>query len=217
MAPESIVAGIDVGGPRKGYHLAILRQRQILAVVNSTDPQQILRQCLDAGVSAIAIDAPSQWTSNAASHRTIRSAERALLQAGIHCFFTPTRERAAANQSGFYEWMFQGEALYQALAAHYPPARQTQPSTPFCCETFPHAITHQALGSETRARLKRSQRSQLLQAIGLADPQLDSIDTLDATLCALSAQAILQGASQAYGEAEDGFIFVPQREFWGTT
>ena len=204
----AIVAGIDVGGAAKGFHLAILRDGQVIHFEQSREAARLAATCRQFGVAAIGIDAPSQWATVGSG----RSAERALARAGMSCFATPTRERAAANATGFYDWMFQGEQLYQALAATYPPLRTAgYAGAPCCFETFPHAITCALLGvAVVSAKQRRVQRRQALECAGIATTALRSIDAVDAALCALAAACLLRGAVRAYGEAGDGYIFVPE-------
>jgi predicted nuclease with RNAse H fold len=207
-----VVAGIDVGGVNKGHHLAILRDGQIIHIEQSREATCLAATCRRFEVVAIGIDAPSQWATAGGG----RAAERALARAGMSCFATPTRERAAANAAGFYDWMFQGEQLYRALAATHPPLRTAgYAGAPCCFETFPHAITCALLGvAVVSAKQKRVQRRQALKCVGIATAALRSIDAVDAALCALAAACLLRGAVRVYGEAADGYIFVP--EFSGT-
>jgi len=60
------------------------------------------------------------------------------------------------------------------------------------------------------AKLKRLQRSQLLEQAGLESQPLKSIDALDAALCALMAGYLLLGQVRAYGDVESGYIFTPE-------
>ena len=207
---DATVAGIDVGGAAKGYHLAILRDGQVIHVEQSRDATHLAATCQQFEAAAIGIDAPSQWATASGG----RAAERALMRAGMSCFATPTRERAAANATGFYDWMFQGEQLYCALAATHPPLRTAgHAGAPCCFETFPHAITCALLGvAVVSAKQKRVQRRQALERAGIATTALRSIDAVDAALCALAAACLLRGAVRAYGEGEagDGYIFVPE-------
>lgn len=205
---SATVAGIDVGGANKGYHLAILRAGQVIHVEQSREAMRLAATCRQFAVAAIGIDAPSQWATAGGG----RAAERALARAGMSCFATPTRERAAANATGFYDWMFQGEELYRALAVTHPPLRTAGHAGASCCfETFPHAITCALLGvTVASAKQKRVQRRQALERVGIATTALRSIDAVDAALCALAAACLLRGAVRAYGEAADGHIFVPE-------
>ncbi len=201
------VAGIDIGGARKGCHLVVLRGNTIVCNLPSGDPEYLARTCDEAGAAAVGIDSPCRWGQSQSG----RLAERALAKERIFSFATPTRERAVANTSGFYGWMFCGEHVYQALAATHPLLNEGRyVGGNVCFETFPHAVTCALLGAdEASAKRKRVQRRQLLQDAGIDPTPLKSIDAVDAALCALTAQYVLAGRSKAYGDAECGYIFVP--------
>lgn len=208
-----VVAGIDVGGDRKGCHLVILRGREIIYSIVSKNPDEAARICVAHGVLAVGIDSPCKWGTGTGG----RMAERELARNGIFSFSTPTRERALANASGFYGWMFNGERIYRSLASSYPLLADPHYSGgQVCFETFPHAITCALLGRDiASAKKKRVQRRQLVEDFGIetrtGNCPLRSIDAVDAALCALTASCVLHGATKAYGDSEGGWIVVPDR------
>src|SRR5258705_6620082 len=116
MRSERAVAGIDIGGDRKGNHLVVLRGTHILCNISGTTAEHMLEECVNFDVTAVGIDAPCQWRTDEAG----RQAEKALAQQRIFSFATPTRERAMASKSGFYGWMFNGERIYNAITARFP-------------------------------------------------------------------------------------------------
>ncbi|KPC54170.1 DUF429 domain-containing protein [Amantichitinum ursilacus] len=202
------VAGIDVGGDKKKCNLVILQGDQVLLSVGKQTPADLRRHCLEYEVMAVGVDAPCQWRLGDAG----RVAEAMLAKQRISSFSTPTRAQALASLSGFYGWMFNGEAVYQALADDFAlletPAWNGQR---ICFETFPHAIVCAFLGREVAcARRKSTQRKQLLQTLGIATATLKSVDARDAALCAVTARYLLQGQARAYGDALGGHIHVPK-------
>lgn len=200
------VAGIDIGGDRKGNHLVILRGTDLVCKVSKETPEQMLAQCLRHDVAAVGIDAPCQWRAG----ETGRHAERALAQQKIFSFATPTRELAVANQTGFYGWMFNGERIYNVFAPHFPIYRNSGKFDRVCFETFPHAITCALLTREVAsAKQKRAQRRQILAEAGIQTRPLRSIDEIDAALCALTANFLLDGRVVVHGDESGGFIVVP--------
>jgi predicted nuclease with RNAse H fold len=206
MRPTSTVAGIDIGGDKKGSHLVILRGTDILCNVNAREPEHLLQQCLEHDVLAVGIDAPCAWGTEAGG----RLAEKELARQGIFCFATPLRERAMSNINGFYGWMFNGERMYQTFSPTYPLlTTQGYGEGRVSFETFPHAITCAMLGKEASAKRKRVERRLLLERQGIDTDALKSIDAIDAALCALTAGFLLEGKTHAYGDASAGYIRVP--------
>ncbi|RDK06455.1 DUF429 domain-containing protein [Cupriavidus lacunae] len=206
------VAGIDIGGARKGCHLVILRGREIDCVGKSSNPGDLYQQCLRHNVAAVGIDSPCRWSLDGAG----RLAEKELSRERIFCFSTPTQERALASTSGFYGWMFSGERVFQTFAPSYPLlTEKLYLGGRVTFETFPHAITCSLLGKEVAsAKLKRVQRRKLLEDAGIDTRSLTSIDAVDAALCALTAQLLLRGKTRAYGDGPGGYIFVPDADIW---
>ncbi len=201
------VAGIDIGGEKKGCHLAILRGADVVHVANSPRPAELLQACLAHGVRAVGIDGPCGWATAGSG----RLAERELARRGISFFSAPTREKALSSASGFYDWMLCGEAVYRTFAAAYP--LLSSPAVPpgrASFETFPHAITCAVRGAaNTSAKRKRIERRELLEAVGIDSARLRSIDEIDATLCAWTARCLLAGHANFLGDAEGGYMVVP--------
>jgi predicted nuclease with RNAse H fold len=207
MHSEPTVAGIDVGGNRKGCHLVVL-QGNVVVLTDRGPPEHVAQSTCAAGAILVGIDSPCRWGIPGFG----RTAEKALAKERIFCFSTPTREKAMTNASGFYGWMLNGERVYQALSTSHPLLKTVCDHRGTACfETFPHAITCALLGTDlASAKVKRTQRRQLLEDSGIDTYLLKSIDALDAALCALTALRLLQGRCKAYGDAASGLIFVPQ-------
>lgn len=139
----SAVAGIDVGGDKKGCNLVVLQGTSILCSVNSKAPEGLVQVCAEHDVIAVGIDSPCQWRVG----NSARLAERELAREGISSFSTPTRQLALSNAKHFYGWMFSGERVYQALAPIYPLLVEKDYSGGRASfETFPHAIVCAMLG-----------------------------------------------------------------------
>lgn len=201
------VAGIDVGGDKKGCHLVILEGSRALRPPDAKTPQQMLQACLEYGVQAVGIDAPCQWGVEGEG----RLAERELARQRIFSFATPTRKRADENPSRFYRWMFNGEQIYQVFSSAYPllTSRKFEGGR-VSFETFPHAVTCALRGKEgTSAKEKRWQRPNVLESAKIDASDLKSIDDFDAALCALTARYLIEGQTYAYGDMGGGYIHVP--------
>lgn len=205
--PLPAVAGVDVGGDKKQCDLVILRGAAIVYSAARIAPEALPALCIEHDVVAVGVDAPSIWWTGSGR----RAAEQALARERISCFPTPSREQAVASASGFFDWMFIGERVYRALAGTYPlltDARYAGGRVSF--ETYPYAITCALLGKAiASAKQKRNQRRQLLMQLGVDVTALRSVDARDATLCALTAQYVIDGNAHAYGDAAGGYIRVP--------
>lgn len=104
------MAGIDVGGPRKGFHAVALRGGEYVKFA-STEAADVASWCLEQGAQFIGVDAPCRWSVDGRS----RPAEVQLRAAGIQSFSTPLRETALTNASDFYGWMLNGEKMFALL------------------------------------------------------------------------------------------------------
>lgn len=205
--PVPAVAGVDVGGDKKLCDLVILRGATVVCREARIAPEAVPALCVAHDVVAVGVDAPSVWWTGPGR----RAAEQALARERISCFPTPSREQAVTSTSGFFDWMFIGERVYRALADTYPlltGAHYAGGRASF--ETYPYAITCAMLGKAVAsAKLKRTQRLQLLERLGIDVSTLRSVDARDATLCALTAQYVIDGNAHAYGDTEGGYIRVP--------
>ena len=200
--------GIDVGGERKGFHAVALTGGTTTDQLVTANVAALRDWCLNThNALVIAIDAPCRWSHDG----RMRACERELMRQGMHCFASPSRERAVQHPSNYYGWMLRGEALYQALEPSHPLCTTHPiPGERCCLETFPHAITWHLRGGNAQARRKRAQRRDLLKQAGIDLTPLTSIDLVDAALCALTAHMTASGAPcTIYGEATEGVIVVP--------
>jgi predicted nuclease with RNAse H fold len=200
--------GIDVGGERKGFHAVALTGGTTTDQLVTADVEALRDWCLNThNALVIAIDAPCRWSHDG----RMRACERELMRQGMHCFASPSRERAVQHPSNYYGWMLRGEALYQALETSHPLCTAHPiPGERCCLETFPHAITWHLRGGNAQARQKHTQRRDLLQQAGINLTPLTSIDLVDAALCALTAHLAASGAPcTIYGEETEGVIVVP--------
>jgi len=196
------VAGIDVGGDRKGFHAVALNDGRFIDQKTDCDPEKIVEWCLHNQASVVAVDAPCLWSRKGGS----RLAERHLAAKKIYCFATPTRERAEGRN--FYRWMFNGERLYQALASKYQLFDGKARSRRICFEIFPHA-TMCSFNGLVKVGRKAATRRAALKGQGYDVSRLTNIDFVDAALCAFTAKKFRAGQYASYGECEEGVIVVP--------
>ena len=197
--------GIDVGGIKKGFHAVANRNGEYISQFHSNNPDDIASWALEQQPSVVAIDAPSMFSP----HGNSRQAERDLVKNGMRCFYTPSRERAA--QSRFYDWVFNGERLYQAF--DFPIFLGEQNDAPCIIETFPHGIQISLWANDHQScpeGSKLSIRKNTLVAKAHYDiSKLGCIDFIDAALCAVTADYFVNRQFTTYGCITDGYIIMP--------
>jgi predicted nuclease with RNAse H fold len=205
-----IAAGIDVGGPRKGFHAVVLRDGRYFDRFHWLEAAGMASWVKRVEARAVGVDAPCRWRTGGLA----RAAERELARLGIRCFATPRREAGEANP--FYAWMRNGLSLYERLAARpagYPllagPAPAGREAERVCFETFPQAVACLLAGRLLSAANKRTERRGVLEAAGIGTGELGSLDLVDAALCAAAAHRYLLGDYRMLGDAEGGFLVLP--------
>ena len=202
-----MTVGIDVGGERKGFHAVALLNGVYHSQRSTKDPTELSRWCRDSvQAQVVAVDAPCQWSREGRP----RPAERMLMQKGIRCFSTPTREQAVSHRSNYFGWMLKGMELFQALAEEFPLCLKLPATGQRCSfETFPHAITWHLRGGNASALKKDEQRRALLRQAGISLTELTQIDLVDAALCALTAYHVATAqACESFGDPDTGLIIV---------
>jgi hypothetical protein len=110
----------------------------------------------------------------------------------------------------FYDWVFQGEKLYQCLLPHYRLFEGSPQREKIVFETFPQAVVCALEGRVIPARSKASTRRRMLREQGYDDEPLKNIDFVDAALCAVSADRFLRERVLWFGDREEGLIVVPE-------
>jgi predicted nuclease with RNAse H fold len=202
--PALVVVGVDVGGPKKGFHAVALREGHIFDTCVTLDAGEVVAWCRRLDASTVGIDAPCCWSCTGRA----RPCERALAAEGLHAFATPGR--AVGERHRFYRWMRNGAELFRLMTPYYRlfDGRMSE-SSPVCFETFPHAVACALAGKILPAKQKRTDRPRLLREAGFSIDSLVNIDLVDAALCALAAHHLLNVTFKTYGDAEGGFIVVP--------
>ncbi len=201
---DSIVVGVDVGGPKKGFHAVALQDGHYREQFSTLIPTDIAAWCRRLKASVVGIDAPCRWSLTGRA----RPCERALAAEGLHIFATPSQAKGEAHP--FYRWMVKGADLYCCLAPDYPLFDgQLSATDRICFETFPHAVACALARKPLSAKRKRADRSRVLREAGVSTEALTNIDWIDAALCALAAHHLVTGRSKHYGDTAEGFIVVP--------
>jgi predicted nuclease with RNAse H fold len=188
-------AGVDVGGRRKGFHVAVVDARLHVTterVAGAVRCAELLAARSPAAV--VGVDAPPGWAEPGASSR---AGERAFARArvcGIR--FTPDEATAAHRTDRYYEWVEHGLELWAALRdAGLRPV-----------EVFPTASWTRWLGgraSQSRAAWSSSGLAQLAPTVGGVERVRDQ-DTRDAVAAALTARQ--SEVAPASVESFDGLV-----------
>ena len=205
MSQNIISVGIDVGALNKGFHAVVNFNGAFHSKLHSNSAHEVVAWSLSYQPRVVAIDSPSRFSLQGRS----RKAEGDLVKAGMRCFYTPTRK--LAEKSHFYDWVFNGEQIYQHLQLPIYLGGEYQHAC--CIETFPHAIQKMLwlkdgidLPNESKSKLRRSTLSDRL-CYDIS--HLDSIDFVDAALCAVAGDYFQKNQFSAYGCELEGFIVLP--------
>jgi predicted nuclease with RNAse H fold len=102
-------AGIDVGGERKGFHVAVL-QGWSVELLQLHSPEEVARWLRKRRPHVIAIDSPRRAAPDGMCSR---DCERALARSVCGIRWTPDERRLRDNP--YYEWIRNGFRLYRAL------------------------------------------------------------------------------------------------------
>jgi len=203
--PHPLVAGIDVGGTKKGFHAVLLAGDRVVESVRKKTAEAAHEWCIASGAAAVGIDAPCRWSLTGRA----RPAERAMAAERISSHATPSLEKAKSR--AFYRWMLNGAELFRLVEQTHPlfVGGPVGANVKLCFETFPHAVACALAGKVVSAKQKRTERPALLDQAGVDTSILKSIDAIDAALCALTARHFLGGTFKTYGDSESGLIVVP--------
>jgi predicted nuclease with RNAse H fold len=209
--------GIDVGGPRKGFHIVVFNGTEIMETRHcNCCPQGGGFPCLaniirtrsapDSRLT-IAIDAPLYL---AVGDARSRHCERSLVIGNqkINCFSTPS-----SIDGPFYAWVRNGRALHGWI--------ESQQFAINCdvIETFPQAVACYLRGEYVSAKRKATVRREILEQFLPKDSmkKLPNIDFLDAALCAVAGYAFSIDKAKKFGREDNpedrGVIVVPSEDF----
>lgn len=185
LGPMAVWTGVDVGGLRKGFDVAVIGDGHVVALLSHQTCQQVVDCVLRSRPAAIGIDSPR---SCAPAGHTARECEIRLARRVCGIRWTPDERSVRANP--YYGWVTHGLELFRALAAHGVQA----------IEVFPTASWTRWRGSrgmQTRAAWTR----QGLAALGLAGvPARTSQDQRDALAAAVTARQHTLAQTETIGE-----------------
>ncbi len=185
LGSVAVWVGVDVGGKRKGFDVAAIDDRWVLALQGHLTCQQVVDLVLDNRPAVVAIDSPRLC---AADGQTARDGELQLARSICGIRWTPDERHVQA--SAYYAWIVEGLALFGALAACGVEV----------IEVFPTASWtrwHGTRGSRTRAAWTR----QGLAALGLAGvPARTNQDQRDALAAAMTARQHSLALTETMGD-----------------
>jgi len=192
-SPQLRWIGIDVGGRRKGFHVAGVDGALRTELAAFAGPDAVARVAGWAEArqpSRIAIDSPATW---ALEGEGSRPCEREFARARICGIrFTPDERTAAARTDGYYEWIAYGLELWEEMGSRGLPL----------IECFPTASWTQWIGardSRTRARWTRDGLNELDRQGTLRCEQVGNQDERDAVAAALTALQYEHQPMQKFG------------------
>jgi predicted nuclease with RNAse H fold len=176
--------GVDVGARRKGFDLAVVDERRLVALRSRLDAQALLALVAAHCPRVVAIDCPRCYAREGMSSR---DCERMLNRAICGIRWTPAKARAEGT---YYDWVREGLALYEALAQH---------TAVEVIEVFPTASWTRWLGPRRRSRSQWTREG--LAGVGLEGlPARTNQDQRDAIAAAVTARQHSDGRTEAIGE-----------------
>jgi predicted nuclease with RNAse H fold len=177
--------GVDVGGVRKGFDVALVDDRTILELESRLHRDEVVALVDHVRPTVVAIDSPCRCAHQG---HTSRKGERLLAKTVCGIRWTPDVTRVHA--SDYYGWIVEGLALYDALDA-----RDVK-----VIEVFPTASWTRWSGPRSGRRRAPWSRD-ALAALGLDGvPTRTNQDQRDAIAAAVTASQYTGGATEQMGE-----------------
>jgi len=178
-------AGVDVGGRVKGFHVAVVDDRGVVAGPRQLrTPADVIAWLAPWRPLLVAVDSPRR---PAADGRRARADESRLAREVCSLRYTPDRAALDANPR-YYEWIHHGFALYAALLRARLRAVECFPTAAWTCWLGPR-------GREPRARWS----ARALRRLGLRGvPRRLGQDGRDAIGAAVVARAADAGAVRRF-------------------
>jgi predicted nuclease with RNAse H fold len=178
--------GIDVGGKRKGFDVALVDDQRLLDLRDHLKHEEVVGLVETHQPTVVAIDSPRCCAPDGES---TRAGERELAKKICGIRWTPDESRVHGGNP-YYAWIVHGLELYSALEGCGAEV----------IEVFPTASWtrwYDRRGSRRRAAWSREG----LVRLGLEDvPARTNQDQRDAIAAAVTARQHTQGMTEAMGE-----------------
>jgi predicted nuclease with RNAse H fold len=179
--------GVDVGGRRKGFDVALVDSRRLIGLWGGLDRRSVVAIVHDVRPAMIAIDGPR---SCAPDGENARACERRLARAICRIRWTPDERRVRAGAAAYYEWVVEALALFDALAAWGTEA----------IEVFPTASWTRWCGPRG-ARSRSAWTREGLASLALEGvPERTNQEQRDAIAAAVTARQHASGQTESIGE-----------------
>ena len=177
--------GVDVGGKRKGFDLAVVDDTSVLHLAGRLRCEEVVEIAESVSPVIVAIDSPRVCAPAGA---TTRDGERALARAVCGIRWTPDID--AVRASPYYGWILEGLKLYRAFDAGGWEV----------IEVFPTASWTRWHGLRD-GRRRSAWSAAALAGLDLAGvPKRTNQDQRDAIAAAVTARAHTFGMTEAFGE-----------------
>jgi predicted nuclease with RNAse H fold len=185
MDPMAPWLGVDVGGKRKAFDVALVDDRRLVGWRPRQSVDQVVAWVEAANPTVVAIDSPRSCAPLGHTHRP---EEKELRDTVCGIRWTPAEAQLGGNP--YYEWIVEGLRLYDALARR--PVDVIE-----CFPTASWTLWHGARGDRRRSAWTR----QALAARELRGvPSRTNQDMRDAVAAALTARDYEQGRFERFGD-----------------
>ena len=179
--------GIDVGGRRKGFHVAVIDDELRLVELARFGAADVLSRALPAHVRMVAVDAPAEWAPPGERSRPCERSFARSRVCGIR--FTPDEATAARRADGYFEWIECGLDLWARLRQLDIPVVEGFPTASWTAWLGPPARSTRAVWTTRGLEWLRVQGVTGLDGVRNQDER-------DAVAAALTArQAVMAGAT----------------------
>ena len=184
--------GVDVGGRRTGFDVALVDGHRLLDLRGGLDRRSVVAIVKEVRPAMIGIDGPR---SCAPEGESARACELQLARAICGIRWTPDEHRVRAATgavagSSYYEWVVEALALFEALAARDVEA----------IEVFPTASWTRWCGPRG-PRSRSSWTREALASLALEGvPERTNQDQRDAIAAAVTAHQHVSGLTESIGE-----------------
>jgi predicted nuclease with RNAse H fold len=183
-------AGVDVGGRRKGFDVAVIDADSVVAVARRcANPVAVLDFLTEHQPRLVAVDSPR---CAAPAGTRSRAGERRLAREICGIRYTPSQD-VLDEGNPYYEWIVHGLELYHAL----------ERGSWNVIECFPTASWTRCFEERGRSRTRAAWTRAGLVGTGLVGiPEGTNLDVRDAIAAALTARLSYKKLTETFAEIE---------------